>query len=108
VLDVRKLSGVVDFFVICSSNSVIGVRTIAEDVVLGLKKEDITVHHTEGMSEGTWVLADYGDVIVHVFLESVRKYFDIESFWGDAPRKNFRTKAATRTPGRTRKKAAKK
>jgi ribosome-associated protein len=103
LLDVRNLSGVADFFVICSSNSAIGVKTIAEEIVLNLKKEKMRAHHVEGMNEGTWVLVDYGDVIVHVFLEHIRRYFDIESFWGDAPRKSFRPKAAASAPRRASK-----
>lgn len=71
----------------------IGVKAIAEAILLQLKKEGITPNHVEGLDQGNWVLADYGDVIVHVFLEHVRKYYDLESLWGDAPRKSFRPRA---------------
>ena len=96
----RKLSSVTDFFVICSSKSVVGVKAIAGAIQEHLKKEGIPASHIEGLGSGTWVLADYGDVVVHVFLDQIRSYFDLESLWGDAPRKNF-------IP-RVRKKAAKK
>jgi ribosome-associated protein len=104
VLDLRKLSNVTDFFVITSSTSSVGVKAIAEDIIHQLKKDDISVYRVEGLDGGTWVLADYGDVVVHVFLDQVRKYFDLESFWGDAPRKNFRPRA----PKKARKKSKKK
>jgi ribosome-associated protein len=93
VLDLRKLSSVTDFFVICGSDSIIGVKAIAEAILLNLKEEGVAPNHVEGVEEGNWVLADYGDVIIHSFLEQVRKYYDLESLWGDAPRKNFRARA---------------
>ncbi|UCD59167.1 MAG: ribosome silencing factor [Candidatus Hydrogenedentota bacterium] len=99
LLDLRKLSSVTDFFVMCGSKSIIGVKAIAEEILFRLKKEGVSANHVEGLAEGTWVLADYGDVIVHVFLEQVRKYYDLESLWGDAPRRSFKP--------RTRKTAAK-
>lgn len=92
LLDLRKLSSVTDFFVICSSRSIIGVKAIAEEILLRLKEEDVVAHHVEGLIEGTWVLADYGDVVVHIFLDNIRKYYDLESLWGDAPRKDFALK----------------
>ena len=93
LLDLRKLSSVTDFFVICGSDSTIGVKAIAETIQLQLEAEGVAPYHIEGFEEGTWVLADYGDVIVHVFLEQIRKYYDLESLWGDAPRKSFRPRA---------------
>lgn len=104
MLDLRKLSNVTDFFVICSSKSAIGVKAIAEEILHRLKKDDISVHHIEGQDTGTWILADYGDVIVHVFLEQIRTYFDLESFWGDAPRKNFKPTARKKSVKKTTKK----
>ena len=104
VLDLRKLSSVTDYFVICSSKSVVGVKAIAEEILYRLKEDGATAHHVEGLNGGTWVLADYGDVIVHVFLEQVRNYFDLESFWGDAPRKNFKSAPKKKSPKRASKK----
>ena len=103
-MDLRKLSNVTDFFVITSSKSSVGVKAIAEDILYQLKKGDISVYRVEGLDGGTCVLADYGDVVVHVFLDQVRKYFDLESFWGDAPRKSFRPGAAKKTSKKSKKK----
>jgi ribosome-associated protein len=107
LLDLRKISNVTDFFVLCGSKSAVGVKAIAEEIVYRLKDEGIPAHHIEGMNEGTWVLADYGDIIVHVFLEQVREYYDLESFWGDAPRKSFRAKTRKKSVKRPGKKSAK-
>lgn len=99
MLDLRALSSVTDFFVICSSESVIGVKAICEAIFLQLKETGVSAVHIEGLAEGQWVLADYGDVVVHVFLEAVRQYYDLETLWGDAPRKSYKPgtrKAATK------------
>ena len=95
LLDLRKLTIVTDFFVICSSKSTIGVKAIAEEILGRMKAEGIPTNHIEGLAEGNWVLIDYGDVIVHVFYEQVRNFYDLESLWGDAPRRSFRSKAAS-------------
>lgn len=104
LLDLRKLSSVTDFFVICGSESVNGVKAIAEAILLQLKEKGISASHVEGLAEGTWALADYGDVIVHVFLEQVRQYYDLESLWGDAPRRSFKPRARKAAPKKPRKK----
>lgn len=93
LLDLRKLTIITDFFVICSSKSTIGVKAIAEEILGRMKAEGIPTNHIEGLAEGNWVLADYGDVIVHVFHEQIREFYDLESLWGDAPRRSFRPKA---------------
>jgi ribosome-associated protein len=92
LLDLRELTIVTDFFVICGSVSVVGVKAIAEEILHRFKEEGITPNHIEGLAEGNWVLLDYGDMIVHIFHEQIRELFDIESLWGDAPRRSFRPK----------------
>jgi len=104
LLDLRKLSSVTDFFVICSSKSAIGVKAIAGAIQEQMKKEGVSANHIEGLGEGTWILADYGDVVVHVFLDQIRSYFDLESLWGDAPRKSFRPRARKKTAKKRSKK----
>jgi ribosome-associated protein len=78
--------------VVCSSRSIVGVKAIAEEILFRLKEQKVVAHHVEGMIEGTWVPVDYGDVVVHIFLDKIRKYYDLESLWGDAPRKDFMLK----------------
>lgn len=86
VLDVRGLTSVADFFIICSGRSNRQVAAIADFVERDLKKRGIKPLSVEGKNEGLWVLLDYGDVIIHVFYETVRKFYDLEGLWSDAKR----------------------
>jgi ribosome-associated protein len=86
VLDVRRLAGYTDYLVICSGQSDRQVRAIAEHIVEDMKKERILPYGQEGTREGEWVLLDYNDVVVHVFHEPVRAFYDLEGLWRDAPR----------------------
>lgn len=87
VLDLRGVSSITDFFVIASSISQIGVRAISEAIVDRLRTQHHRrPDHIEGLGEREWVCIDVGDVVVHVFLEPTRAYFDLEGLWGDAPR----------------------
>jgi ribosome-associated protein len=85
VLDVRAVSSVADYFLICSGRSTTHVDTIAEAIRLELKAEGSQPLHAEGMPDSGWLLLDYGDVLVHVFLEETRIYYALERLWGDAP-----------------------
>ena len=85
VLDVQGLSSVTDFFVLCSGRSTTHVASIAEAVRAAMKAEEVRPLHAEGTPESGWMLLDYGDVLVHVFLEETRVYYALERLWGDAP-----------------------
>jgi len=85
VLDVRGVSGIADYFLICSGRSTPHVGTIAESVRDALKADGLRPLHTEGVAESGWILLDYGDVLVHVFLDATRAYYALERLWGDAP-----------------------
>jgi ribosome-associated protein len=86
VLDVRKVSSLTDFIVLASGNSDRQVQAAAESVHLGLKHDHgVRPLGIEGMNEGRWVLVDYGDVMVHVFQEPVRQFYDLDGLWRDAP-----------------------
>jgi len=86
VLDVRKLSSIADVFIICSGRSNRQVSAIAEHVQVDLKKHGIVPLSVEGKKEGHWVLLDYGHVVIHVFYEPVRSFYDLEGLWIDADR----------------------
>ena len=85
-LDVVGLTSVADTFIICSGSSNRQVSAIAEHVQIYLKQHGKKPLSIEGMKEGQWVLMDYGDVIIHVFYESVRTFYDLEGLWNDARR----------------------
>ncbi|MGH9104753.1 MAG: ribosome silencing factor [Acidimicrobiales bacterium] len=86
VLDVEKLLGLTDAFVITSGANPRQVRTISDEVErqqkLAGKGGPLAV---EGLDDARWVLMDYGDFVVHVFSEDVRRFYDLENLWGDAP-----------------------
>jgi ribosome-associated protein len=86
VLNVREISAFADYFVICSGSSDRQVRAIAASLKENLKKSDIFPLGIEGETEGKWALLDYDDVIVHVFLDSIRVFYDLERLWSEAPR----------------------
>jgi ribosome-associated protein len=89
LLDLRKITNMADFFVICTGSSTTQVKAIAQAVVEGCKKKGIRVYHVEGLSGLTWVLIDLVDVVVHIFLPDVRKYYQLERLWGDAEIETF-------------------
>ena len=89
VLDLRNLSSVTDFFVICSGNSDTHVRGIADIIEEKLADGDTKLWHREGSRGATWILLDYIDVIVHVFTEEARLHYGLEKLWGDAPRQVY-------------------
>jgi ribosome-associated protein len=86
VLDVAELTSIADAFIICSGRSNRQVNAIADAIVAGLKKHKIKPLSVEGTEEGHWVLLDYGHVVIHVFYEPVREFFDLEGLWVDARR----------------------
>jgi ribosome-associated protein len=86
ILDLRGLTYITDYFVICSGGNVTQVGAIAEGIDQSLAKAGIHPSHVEGETEASWVLMDYGDVVVHIFDEQTRAYYCLEKLWGDAPR----------------------
>ena len=85
LFDLRKLSPIADFFVICSADSDIQVKAIADEVDKKLRDVGIKCHFKEGYDSLNWVLLDYFDVVVHVFRNESRSFYNLEKLWGDAP-----------------------
>ena len=85
VLDLQGLSGIADYFLICSARSTTQADSVAEAVRVTLRAQGVRPRHTEGSAESGWLLLDYGDVVVHVFLEATRGFYALERLWGDAP-----------------------
>jgi len=84
LLDIRELTSFADVFIICSGRSNRQVSAIADHIKTDLKEKGIKPIGVEGMAEGQWVLMDYGHILIHVFLEPVRKFYDLEGFWSNA------------------------
>ncbi|MBS0012565.1 MAG: ribosome silencing factor [Desulfobacterales bacterium] len=85
-LDVARVTDVADVFMICSGRSSRQVSAIAEYVESELKKAGIRPLSVEGVKDGQWALIDYGHVIIHIFYDPVRWFYDLESLWADARR----------------------
>ena len=96
ILDVRDLTSIADAFIICSGRSNRQVAAIAEFIQVELKKHGIRPLSVEGKKEGHWVLLDYGHVIMHVFYEPVRSFYDLEGLWIDA--KKIKTPSLINAP----------
>ena len=88
ILDVRKLTSIADVFLICSGSSNRQVTSIGEHIRRELKKNGIKPLHVEGIKEGQWALLDYGHVIIHIFYEPVRSFYDLDGLWEDAGKIN--------------------
>ncbi|UCH66389.1 MAG: ribosome silencing factor [Ignavibacterium sp.] len=84
LIDLRKLTAFADYFVICSADSDVQVKAIADDVDRSLRDEGMKCWHKEGYQALNWVLLDYVDVVVHVFKRDAREFYNLEKLWGDA------------------------
>ena len=90
ILDLRGISPVTDYFVICTGTSNRQIRAMAEDIRLEAKQSGQPAWHVSGLESGDWVLLDFVDVVVHLFEQSKRNYYDLELIWGEAPRVEWR------------------
>jgi len=86
VLDVRELTSLGDYFVICSGTSNTQVRSLADELENTLAKMGVEPRRVEGDRASQWTLLDYSDVICHVFYHETRDFYCLERLWGDAPR----------------------
>lgn len=86
LLDVRHLTSLADAFLICHGTSNRQVSAIAEHIKQELKEQGIKALRVDGLKEGHWVIMDYGHILIHVFYESTRSFYDLEGLWSDAKR----------------------
>jgi ribosome-associated protein len=84
ILDLRKLSAMSDYFVICTADADTQVKAIADEIDRSLRKDGIKCHTKEGYNSLNWVLLDYFDVVVHIFKSEARNFYNLEKLWGDA------------------------
>jgi ribosome-associated protein len=84
LLDIRPVSAIADYFVICSGASERQLKAISDAVRTGLQELGIRLLHVEGTSASGWILMDYGMVIVHVLSPPTRRYYNLEQLWKDA------------------------
>lgn len=86
VMEVRDVTSIADYFIVCSGRSDRQVQSIAQGIEEQTGRVGISPLSIEGANRGHWVLMDFSDVIVHIFYEPVRKFYDLDGLWGDAPR----------------------
>ena len=84
ILDLRNITDMTDFFVICSADSDVQVKAISDAITEGSEKLGVSAWHREGISQRQWVLLDYVDVVAHVFHREARRFYALEKLWGDA------------------------
>jgi ribosome-associated protein len=86
-LDLRQITVLADYFVLCTSQSTRQTQAILDSVAMEIKQASglLPLHPPEGSADSGWALIDYGDVVVHVFTESTRRFYNLEQLWKDAP-----------------------
>ena len=92
VLNMKGISLITDYFMICHGNSEKQVQSIARAMKETVEKHDISVKRMEGYDRGKWVLIDLGSVIAHIFHKEEREHYQLEKLWGDAPMLNIQEK----------------
>lgn len=93
-IDMRNVSLVADYFIICSGTSVPQVKAIADNIEEKLAEAGQELIHREGYREGRWVLLDYGTCVAHIFLTEEREFYHLERLWGDAPQEEYEEEAS--------------
>jgi ribosome-associated protein len=84
LLNLQGVTDMTDYFIVASGTSDTHVRSIGEHITAQMKKEGFSVHHTEGLQQGRWVLLDFVDFVVHIFHPTLRSFYQIERLWSDA------------------------
>jgi len=91
VLNMKGISLVADYFIICHGNSDKQVQAIARGMKEKVGENDIQIQRMEGFDEARWILVDLGDVVAHIFHKDERNYYNLERLWGDAPHENIQS-----------------
>ena len=86
VLETHDITVLADYFIICTASSSTHIKTLADEVDKVLSEEGEPALRTEGYRAGGWVLVDFGCVVIHIFIDETRKFYNLEHLWADAPR----------------------
>ena len=84
VLKTEDLTTLCDYFVLCTATSNTQIKAMSDACEEAMEKQGERVHHIEGHRGGTWLLMDFSSVVVHIFMDEARKFYDLERLWGDA------------------------
>ena len=89
VMEMGEKSSIGAYFIVMSAASTVRVKAIVDHIETQMEEAGQRVFHKEGLKEAVWVLLDFGEVIVHVFHHETRKFYSLETLWGDAPQKHY-------------------
>lgn len=103
IMDLRKVTDMADFFIVCSADSDVQVKAIADEIADNTDKLGVEAWHREGLSQRQWVLLDYIDVVVHIFHKEARRFYALEKLWGDAKIEIVKDEAPAKKASRKRK-----
>jgi ribosome-associated protein len=101
IFEIDKISNLCDYFVICSADTGVQAKAIFDGVVEKCQAEKISIHHYESDEEAQWILVDFFDVVLHIFVNECRKFYNLEHLWSDA--KRIRVSRVQKTDSRRQK-----
>ena len=89
-LDLRKIDGsITDFFVMCDGSNTTQVGAVADNIAEKMKEEGHKLYRSQGEENNFWIIQDYGNIVVHIFLKEYRDFYRLEELWADVPRKSY-------------------
>ena len=90
-LDLRSIGGAItDFFMVCDGSNTTQVGAIADNIAEKMKEEGHTLYRSQGEGNNFWIIQDYGNIVVHIFLKEYRDFYRLEELWADVPRKEYK------------------
>ena len=96
-IDLRNIDGTItDFFVVCDASNTTQVGAVADNIAEKMKEEGHTLYRSQGEGNNFWIIQDYGNIIVHIFLKEYRDFYRLEDLWKDAPRKEYKERRVTK------------
>lgn len=90
VIDIQDLTTIATYFIICSGTSTTHIKALADEVEFKLKEKGVSPHRIEGYNNARWILMDYGEIVVHIFHEEDRQFYNLERLWQDGRAIPFR------------------
>jgi ribosome-associated protein len=95
-LDLREMGGAItDFFVVCDGSNTTQVGAIAGNIAEKMKEEGHTLYRSQGEGNNFWIIQDYGNIVVHIFLKEYRDFYRLEDLWADVPRKEYKERKSS-------------
>ena len=95
-LDLREIEGAItDWFVVCDGSNTTQVGAIAENIAEKMAEEGLLMYRSQGEGNNFWIIQDYGNIVVHIFLKEYRDFYRLEDLWADVPRKEYKERKKT-------------